>query len=666
SHDTALRSFDEALRLQPNSPELRQYVDFLRQRESEFEDLFRREASPIVAAALGKGSEQSTDATRAAADSDAPAHILLELEAIRLHTDGTTKLFSQNLIKILNHDGVRRYDAFSTYYAPGEQVVEFKVARVHHVDGRVSNAELSRFSGEATEDAQYEPATIDLPPLAAGDVVEVEYVREQVQQSFFGDYFGHREVFQKALPVDEKTFILQVQDGRKVNFHGRNLNVKPTTSRDANSKTKTYRWTLHDIPKLETEPGMPPSTEVSPVLEMSTFATWREFSTWYYNLIRKQFESNPEIRRKVLELTSGAEDDLAKIRAVYNFVVTQIRYNMWEFGVHGFKPFNATSIFARRFGDCKDKATLISVMLNEVGIDAYPVLIFGTRARANEDLTLPLVNHFNHCISYVPPSGEHGALYLDGTAQHHSLDDLPSMDRGARVLIVTPDGGDLNEVPWNESSNLSLEEETTIVLSDDLSADFHTRVSVKGDYAVYIRNAFEIKGQRSVQLERLFSRRFAASSVESQEFSKLDDLNQPVTFVARLKVPRFVTESSTGLVLRAERDFFSTCTQLTALSSLEERKFDLLLGNPRVSALRTIYRLPPTLGLKSLPPAREMTTTFGRFSINYTAPEPQQIVVERQIEITSPRVSIDTYEAFREFAAALKRLEDQQILLTRN
>ena len=150
---------------------------------------------------------------------------------------------------------------------------------------------------------------------------------------------------------------------RDLNFHHPKLGAEPEKDVDAESGTVTYTWTRRNIEKLESEPGMPLAPEVSPMLEISTFKDWRAFSTWYWNLVRKQFESSPEIRRKVRELTSGAEDDLAKIRAVYNFVVTDIRYNTWVFGVHGFKPYNAASIFARKFGLSIAKVISLSELL---------------------------------------------------------------------------------------------------------------------------------------------------------------------------------------------------------------------------------------------------------------------------------------------------------------
>ena len=72
-------------------------------------------------------------------------------------------------------------------------------------------------------------------------------------------------------------------------------------------------------------------------------------------------------------------------------------------------------------------------MLDLVDIEAWPVLINGTMQRPVEDITLPLVSHFNHCIAYVPSID--GGLFIDGTAENHGLTELPSMDRGAEIVV---------------------------------------------------------------------------------------------------------------------------------------------------------------------------------------------------------------------------------------
>ena len=653
-----LAAFDTALELQPNLPHLREYVEFLQAESSEFEERLRRDAVEIARAAWD-GPES---------DVDAPVRVLLDLKAIRVQRDGTTQEYVQRVAHVLNERGVREYDRFRTYYAGGEQVVAFKAARVLRPDGSTAGAKLRRFGAsragvDSAEFQTHRTASVDLPPISVGDVVEIEYVREDLAQSFFGDYFGHREFFQGSHPVASKTFVLELPKNREFYFHQRGLELEPQT--ETTEETVTRTWTAKNLAALEPEPGMAPGREILPFLEVSTFANWKAFNDWYWNLIRRQFESHPDIVKTVQRLTSGAPDELAKIRAIYNFVVTDIRYNAWEFGVHGFKPYNASTIFARRFGDCKDKATLMTVMLREAGIDSNPVLINAEQLRGEEDFTLPLIRHFNHCISYVPANGERPALFLDGTAQRHNLEQLPSMDRGARVLVVAENGGRLETIPWNNAEDLSWTEEQTVTINEDGSAEIQVRVRCRGDFAVRVRQQFELEARRKESLERAFGARFANAEVVSHSFSNLAEIDAPVHFGVRVKVPSFVIDSDGAFLLRAPEDFVNTATMLSRYGGLEEREHDVILGNPRRARLVTRYRLPTGVSVESLPKEQEVKGVFGSFLMQFRSDDPHLLVAEREIEIVAPRVAVEQYSEFREFTTAIAQSQRDRIVLKR-
>src|SRR4029079_11975552 len=121
--------------------------------------------------------------------------------------------------------------------------------------------------------------------------------------------------------------------------------------------------------------------------------------------------------------------------AVYNFVVTNTRYVALEFGIHGYKPYRVDRILARRFGDCKDKASLIHAMLKIAGVDSRMVLL---RMRnlgyiGEEPASLAA---FNHAIVYIPKYDK----FLDGTAEFHASGELPSADRRGTGLSCEPGG----------------------------------------------------------------------------------------------------------------------------------------------------------------------------------------------------------------------------------
>ena len=151
---------------------------------------------------------------------------------------------------------------------------------------------------------------------------------------------------------------------------------------------------------------------------------------------RTQLTADDEIRRTAREAGHARHAPTPRrVRAVYDFVVTRRATSGLEFGIHGFKPYKVTQVLARRFGDCKDKASLMIALLREVGVNARA----GAGAHAagrptrHEPASLAI---FDHAIVYVPKLDR----YLDGTAEFAGLRELPAQDQGVMVLRVGPHG----------------------------------------------------------------------------------------------------------------------------------------------------------------------------------------------------------------------------------
>ena len=132
---------------------------------------------------------------------------------------------------------------------------------------------------------------------------------------------------------------------------------------------------------MEQEALQPPWTEVLGHVNVSTYKSWDDMGKWYWGLVQDQLVADDEVRRRAESLTQGLKDDRAKARAIYDYVVQKTRYVALEFGIHGFKPYRCAQIFARGFGDCKDKATLIVTMLGALGIKAIDAQAIGLAQR---------------------------------------------------------------------------------------------------------------------------------------------------------------------------------------------------------------------------------------------------------------------------------------------
>src|SRR4029077_4208329 len=150
-----------------------------------------------------------------------------------------------------------------------------------------------------------------------------------------------------------------------------------------------------------------------------------------------------------------------KMLALAEFMQKDIRYVAIKLGIGGLQPHAAVETFSHRYGDCKDKATLLASMLKEIGIDSYLVIINTERGGVTPS-TPPHIGSFNHAILaiHIPDSVTDASLVA--TIQHSKLGRLLFFDPTDEVtpfgqlhgplqanyaLLVTPDGGELTCLP---------------------------------------------------------------------------------------------------------------------------------------------------------------------------------------------------------------------------
>ena len=151
---------------------------------------------------------------------------------------------------------------------------------------------------------------------------------------------------------------------------------------------------------------------------------------------------------------------MSKIDALYTYVSRQIRYVAIEIGIGGYQPHLPADVYKNKYGDCKDKATLLISMLNKIGLRGYPALV-GTRGDVEADPKAPTLATFDHMIVALPvpanlrPAVEkfpaydsrNQILWMDPTSETDPLGQLPEMDQGVFALIAYPERGDLQRIP---------------------------------------------------------------------------------------------------------------------------------------------------------------------------------------------------------------------------
>ena len=256
--------------------------------------------------------------------------------------------------------------------------------------------------------------------------------RTSPQRNAFADYFGEVVYMQSTEPIARTEYVLITPKSRHVLLQqaerrraSRRRSRRRATRRSTTSSPRTS-------PPLEPEPLQPPLAEIArprPRLDLQELGRHGPLVLGpRQGPVHRRRRGAPARRR---DHQGPHRRQARKVRAIYDYVVQKTRYVALEFGIHGFKPYRCAQIFARGFGDCKDKATLIVTMLKELGIPATIVIVRTGHARRLRDRAgEPRAVRSRDRLRAVarPLPRRHRRV--------HRLDRAPAMDRGALALQV--------------------------------------------------------------------------------------------------------------------------------------------------------------------------------------------------------------------------------------
>jgi transglutaminase-like putative cysteine protease len=231
---------------------------------------------------------------------------------------------------------------------------------------------------------------------------------------------------------------------------------------------------------------------VVPGLRFSTFASYEAIAKAYDDGARPMAAVTPEVQKLADEITRDKEDVGAKAEALFDWASRNIRYVAVYFGKGRYIPNDTRTILSRRFGDCKDHATLLVALLAAKGIASEQTLI--TQDPTYELAKTATLQAFNHVIVYIPALD----LYVDPTIAFGAFSRLPSSDLGKPVVRASGQRAVVARTPTPSAENNVVELNTHIVMSEDGRRQGRTTVEARGEFADMLRRftaQVEMKGK---------------------------------------------------------------------------------------------------------------------------------------------------------------------------
>ncbi len=672
--ELAVASYRRSLELKPQNPTLREYLRTIDPAARSADDL-QRQFQVDVDALIKK--------PRPPAKPGDSARVLFDQKVVRIHTNGLSEEYIQRVVEILDDNGAHSYDETSISFTPDTQSVQVKTAKVIKPSGEVLES-VSQSESDASEPwyglyYDLHSLTVRFDGLQPGDVVVVEHVRSDVgRRNLFSDYFGDVTYLQESIPTLEArlTLTLPEEDLRRrpLYFNQPRLPAEATLVRSDETVGKDHiiRFVAQNLPKLHDESGRPGYAELSAYIHVSTYKSWEDVATWYRGLVAESLLPSAEVSRAAQAVVAKIppSDELGRIRALYDEVVRRTRYVGLEFGIHGYKPYKVPQVWERKFGDCKDKAALLHVMLKEVGIESTMALARTTKG-GNIDAEPASLSVFDHAIVFVPKYN----LYLDGTAEFSGSMELPSSDQDIMVLVVSDPRppylgkGHMARTPVLPSHQSITRRVQTVQLEESGKAKVSEVLTVSGQNASQYRDHFQNPSAQKERYEKAWNESFPGTQALHVEVPDIVNLEKNVTLRGELMVPKWGRPpSGGGSAALSLRPLGREPDLLRSYARLSSRRYDLVLGFAWVSQDEVTVNLPPRFAVHRLPESRSIESPFGRFSLQieqHPGKTGIAVTAKSELRIDRHRVSASDYPAFRKFLSEVDSALAQELLVGR-
>jgi lipoprotein NlpI/transglutaminase-like putative cysteine protease len=324
-----------------------------------------------------------------------------------------------------------------------------------------------------------------LDDLRVGDVVEWEASEVGANPVFGGRFVDTEGLVEGDGPIAHYRYRLLAPASRALALHSDAAGLPVTQAVHGDERETVVE--RRDVPRFASEPGAPPSEWLKDAFDVSEFASWHDVAAWAVPLFAKATQASPAVDAEVERLRAAGATPAERAAAALDFVQGEVRYFGTEVGMGTHQPAPADTVLRQRFGDCKDKVSLLVTLLRRLDIDAVPVLVsMGLRDATAQRTPTPLA--FDHVIVRAILDGR--PLFLDAT-RHPQRGSLGSREaRGfGSGLVVADDTTALAPLPAERDV---LRAEIVDTLSFPRLAEPGTLESVgtfHGDLADFIRAA---------------------------------------------------------------------------------------------------------------------------------------------------------------------------------
>jgi transglutaminase-like putative cysteine protease len=601
-------------------------------------------------------------------DEKTDAALLYSETNVTVVSTASVKTTVREAYKILRPSG-REHGTLTVYYrSPGEKVInsrgwcipaqgkDFEVTEKDAVDM------APPFEGGILV-TDVRARVIHIPAPDPGNIVGYEYEVDENPLVLKDEWR-----FQGTDPVRESHYSLTLPPNWEYKSSWMNHpEVKPVQVGG-----NQWQWTVADIKSIRREEDMPPWQGIAGQMILTyypaggataknVFSDWQGMGIWYTNLLNGRLEASEQIKQEVAALTANKATTLEKMQALAGFVQHDIRYVAVELGIGGWQPHPASDTFQHRYGDCKDKATLLRSMLREIGVESYHVAINTRRGSITSDT--PANNGFNHVITAIklpdglqdpslmatlqlPDAGR--VLFFDPTDQLTPFGRIRGPLQSNYALVVTGNGGQLVKLPEQPLTSNSVQRTAKFSLdtSGGLTGEVkEVRVGDRANVERWRLQTVTDNKDRIKPIEEILSGSLSSFQITHAGVVNLEKTDLPLGFNYAFASENYAKNAG-DLVLLRPRVLGVKAQGI--LETKEPRRYPIEFEGPVKDEDTFEIALPAGYKVDDLPPPVDADYSFASYH-SKTQAEGNVIRYTRTFEVKELSVPVEKSEELKTF-----------------
>ncbi|MEA3476177.1 MAG: DUF3857 domain-containing protein [Candidatus Cloacimonadota bacterium] len=605
--------------------------------------------------------------------------VLLDSTTITLDKDMQVTKERFLRIKILEKRGRGIFGDIKERYDENSQEFEVLTAQTILPSGKIVQAEKDAISdvsapevGFATQYTNVLMKVVSFPALEPDVIIEYHYKvssKKPIKHPLFGDV-----LFQGIEPIKKKIFtiILPLKEENKFNQEFIGNDIEPIIKQLSNDMV-SYTFALKDIPKINSEPDMPPISEIAPKLLFTFYSSWEDFGKWYGEKFYKSAKANKSIKKVVEELGGATKEE--QIENIALFVKQKIRSVYLSFGDSGYQPNKAKEVLENKYGDPQDKAVLLVTMLKAAGIAGYPVLVntrkwgyfsivgLSRSILLDMDNSLPVPSQFNSIMVAIEHNGD--IQFVSPMTQFNRYGWIPNSYQGKEGLIIKEDKAKFVEIPVLDEKESKAQVTLNAEINEhgNLKGVFELKTTGYCDFHVKNQLKHKNKDEQDIFFEGVVNNIRGGSKLISYDFTNPEDLSSDMTVKLIFESPHYATFQ--GDKVRFKIPQLSIYgANIGNFSSIRKRDYDLELYSKRIYSYSAKIEIPEVLKIEYLPNSVSKDNEYAEFEIESRKAN-NKITYSSNFIIKNKKVSASEYKNFKKLQDDYFNRNNWMIILTK-